>query len=150
MDWSIFSHPAVIWFLIGLVLLLLEFLIPGLIIFFFGIGAWITALAFLIFTPDINIQIVIFLVSSVLALVLLRRYLKKRFFKEGGDNTASLDNEFIGRTAVAETDIPAEGRGKINFKGTLWNADSEVDIKKGDRVIILAKESITLKVKPKD
>ena len=150
MDWSIFSNPAVIWFLIGLVLLLLEFAIPGLIIFFFGIGAWITALAILLFDPGLNIQIVIFLVSSVLALTLFRRYLKKKFFKEGGDDSASLDNEFLGKIAVAETDIPADGRGKVNFKGTLWGADSEVDISKGDRVKITAKESIILKVKPKD
>jgi len=150
MDWDIFSNPAVIWFLIGLVLLLLEFAVPGLIIFFFGIGAWITALAYLIFEPGLNIQILIFLVASILILALLRKYLRKRFFKEGGDDSASLKREFIGKIAVAETDIPADGRGKISFKGTLWSADSEVDIKKGDQVKIVEKESIILKVKPKN
>ena len=38
-----FLKPEVIWCLVGLVLLLLEFILPGLIIFFFGLGAWVVA-----------------------------------------------------------------------------------------------------------
>ena len=77
---DILSDPAVIWFLVGLGLLLLELILPGLMILFFGTGAWVTALACVIFEPSLNWQILIFLVASLLGLVLLRKYLKKRFF----------------------------------------------------------------------
>ena len=77
---DILSDPAVIWFLIGLGLLLLELILPGLVILFFGIGAWITALVCAIADINLNWQIFIFLVASLLGLVLLRKYLKKRFF----------------------------------------------------------------------
>ena len=44
MDWlKEFLKPELIWFLIGLVLLLMEFAIPGLVVLFFGIGAWVVA-----------------------------------------------------------------------------------------------------------
>ena len=41
---DILQDPAVIWFLVGLGLLLLELALPGLVILFFGAGAWVTAL----------------------------------------------------------------------------------------------------------
>jgi membrane protein implicated in regulation of membrane protease activity len=37
--------PVLLWFLAGLVFFALELLLPGLIVFFFGIGAWCAALA---------------------------------------------------------------------------------------------------------
>ena len=46
---DIFAHAAVIWFIIGFVLFLLEFVVPGLILFFFAAGAWIVALLCLFF-----------------------------------------------------------------------------------------------------
>ncbi|MHC4858277.1 MAG: hypothetical protein ACYTBY_11000 [Planctomycetota bacterium] len=40
MDWiKDFMKPEFIWAMVGLILLLLEFALPGLIIFFFGVGA---------------------------------------------------------------------------------------------------------------
>ena len=77
---EILSDPAVIWFLIGLGLLLLELVLPGLVILFFGTGAWVTALVCAIADIRLNVQILIFLVASLLGLVLLRKYLKNRFF----------------------------------------------------------------------
>ena len=67
MDWTeLFSKPEIIWFFIGLLLALLEFGIPGLIILFFGIGAWVTALSCMLFDVGLNGQIIIFIISSLL------------------------------------------------------------------------------------
>lgn len=55
MSLEFLSNPAVIWFFIGLFLLLLEMAVPGLIVMFFGVGAWITALITAIFHPGINV-----------------------------------------------------------------------------------------------
>jgi len=53
---EILSDPAVIWFLIGLGLLLLELVLPGLVILFFGAGAWVTALACVLHDFNLNWQ----------------------------------------------------------------------------------------------
>jgi membrane protein implicated in regulation of membrane protease activity len=143
---TILSNAATVWFIIGLILLLAEFLLPGLIIIFFGIGAWFTSLATGLFEISINFQIIIFLVSSVVLLVVLRKYLKNKFFREKSGQDVSLEDEFINKTAEAETDFKS-GHGKIMFKGTLWNAISNEEIKKGDYVKIVSKDSITLNVK---
>lgn len=144
-----FFTPQVIWFIIGVILLVLELALPGLIVMFFGIGAWITALAIILFHPGINTQLLIFVVSSVLSLLIFRRYLQKTFFSENRDNTNSLEEEFIGKTAIAEIDLISGIRGKVSFKGTTWPAICDTDVSAGEQVIIKEKDSITLLVTKK-
>lgn len=143
-----FFTPTVIWFLIGLVLLLLELIIPGFVIIFFGVGAWITAVVCLIFNIGVNIQLAVFTFSSVLLLLLLRRYLRKQFFSEDKSVVETLADEFLGKTAVVESDIKKGFPGKVSFKGTTWTAMSDETAKKGQLVEIIGKESINLIVKP--
>jgi len=144
---DILSDPAVIWFLIGLGLLLLELALPGLVILFFGAGAWVTALVCAITDINLNWQIFIFLIASLLGLVLLRRYLKRRFFGKTDKAIEDQLEEFIGKKAKAIEDFK-DGSGKVEFKGTRWSARSDTPVKKGDWVTILAKESLILTVKP--
>jgi len=144
---DILSNPAVIWFLVGLGLLLLELILPGLVILFFGAGAWVTALACAIF-PDLSLnwQIAIFLVASLLGLLLLRRYLKKKFFGKSDKEIEDQLEEFIGKKAKAIVDFK-DGLGKVEFKGTHWSASCDEPVSKGQWVTIESKESLILKVK---
>jgi membrane protein implicated in regulation of membrane protease activity len=48
---NIFSRPELFWFILGLVFFLAELIIPGFFIFFFGLGAWMAAVACLIWDP---------------------------------------------------------------------------------------------------
>ena len=143
------SDPAVIWFLIGLGLLLLELALPGLVVLFFGIGAWITSLGHVIFDYNLNIQILVFLVSSLLGLILLRKVLKKRFFDRKKDEIRDQLEEFIGHKAVVSADFES-GSGKVEFKGTNWTAEGDDTLKKGDQVVIEKKVNLTLYVNPKN
>jgi len=148
---SIFSKPEILWFIIGLVLFLLELVIPGFVIFFFGLGAWITALLCLIAEPGINLQVVVFAVTSVLSLLIFRKMIQKRFFYVRNDRSDAVEDEFTGKEAVVVADFDADKRGKVDFKGTTWNAETEsgAKIKKGQIVIILEKVNFKLKVEPK-
>lgn len=148
MDASIFSKPELVWFLVGLLLFLFELVLPGFVIFFFGVGAWVTALACLIGDPGINLQIIIFAVTSVVSLAALRRMIQRKLIIK--DNLAeAVEDEFSGKEATALTDISAGNEGKINFKGTTWNAESESEIHAGQKVIIKGKENFKLFVEPK-
>jgi len=146
---SIFSRPELVWFLIGLVLFLLELVVPGFVIFFFGVGAWITALVCLIGNPGANLQIIIFAVTSVLSLLLLRRLIQNKFFYGSNDDARKVEDEFTGKEGIALTDFSAGKKGKVEFKGTTWTAESDKEIKEGQSVIIKKKDSFNLIVEPK-
>ena len=137
-----------IWLLGGIIGILLELLLPGLIVLFFGCGAVLTGLVAWIFPSlMLNGQLIVFTISSVALLLIFRRMLKNKFFHKSNitETIEEIDTEFIGKTAEAITTFE-QGRGKVEFKGTLWEAISQDSIQKGDLVIINARESITLTV----
>lgn len=143
------NRPELAWFIMGLILLLLELVIPGFVIFFFGVGAWVTALVCLFVNPGINLQIVIFAVSSVLALVTLRKMIQNKFIYNKKDLSEAVEDEFTGREAVAVEDFGPGNRGKVEFKGTSWKARSSSEIHSGQTVKIIEKDDLTLIVEPK-
>ena len=150
MDWlKEFLKPELIWFLIGLLLLLAEFAIPGLIVLFFGIGAWIVAAICRITNPSLNVQLGIFIGTSLLSLVLLRTWLKGIFL---GHVTGRQDlnedlNDFVGERAVVTQAIAPKQLGKVELHGTHWTAEAEAEIAEGTAVEVIAKDNLTLKVK---
>ncbi len=151
MDSHLLSRPEIIWFIIGLALFLLELVLPGFVIFFFGVGAWATALLCLIANPGLNLQVIVFAVTSVLSLLALRRMIQKRFFlARSNDLSDSVEDEFTGKEAVAVGSFKHGDTGKVDFKGTTWSAESEFDISDGQRVTIIYKESFKLFVEPKN
>jgi membrane protein implicated in regulation of membrane protease activity len=141
-----FLTAAVIWIIIGFVFFLLEFVIPGLILFFFAVGAWIVAIVCLFIDISINVQLIIFLVSSIASILLLRKWFSKILWKRK-HSSELLEDEFLGKIAIAETAISPGKNGKVDFKGTTWQATSEDTIEKGENVIITGNESILLIVK---
>lgn len=140
-------QAEVIWFLIGLALILLELAVPGLVLIFFGVGAWVTALVCLVFNIELNTQLFIFLGSSLLSLALLRNTLKKRYMDRKSPD-ADLEDEYIGHTAIALSSFTAGETGKVSFKGSSWNAESSHPITEGQRLKITGYKSIKLFVEP--
>ena len=143
-DWL---KPEIIWFLIGLILLVLEFSAPGLIIAFFGVGAWVVALVALFVDISITTQLVIFLLTSILMLVFLRKSLKKVFKLESFEAQNELE-DFLGHSAQVTEKISPNKPGKVELNGTSWEAESEAEIAKGKTVKIIGRRSITFIVEP--
>jgi len=143
---EIISNLAVAWFVAGAILLLMEFIIPGIFVLFFGIGAMITSLCVYLFHPSLGIQFLIFSSTSILSLVLLRSYLLQRLYKK--DNIVDYDEEFVGALAICVEDIEPEEEGKIDFKGTVWRAISAISVAKGEKVKIINKAGLILEVEP--
>ena len=145
-----FLRPELIWFLIGLALFLLELTMPGLIVAFFGIGAWVVAVLCLSTTLALNTQLLIFLGVSVVSLVVLRKWLKGIFFghiENQQDMTRQL-SEFEGHEAVVKQTIAPHKPGKIELNGTLWTAAADELIEENTTVIVIKSENLTLKVRP--
>ena len=134
------------WLILGMILLMSEFFIPGFIIFFFGVAACLVGVV-TFFVPELGLvwQILTFIIASVMLLILSRRYIPGVF--KGRDIVSDVDidlDDVSGETATAVTDIPADGSGKVEFRGTLWNAVTGEDISAGERVRIISRKNITL------
>lgn len=141
----------IIWFIVGLVMILLEFMQPGLVIVFFGAGAWVVSLlAYLDILETLTSQILVFGVVSLGLLLALRRWVKDKFYGHVGDKQNLNENldEFTGKPVVVLQDvIPGQPGGKIEFKGTTWSAISEEEIKQGETALIVALDGLTIKIK---
>jgi len=142
-----FLKPEVIWFFFGLVLILLEFPLPGIFILFFGLGSWLVSITCLFIAISLTLQLSIFLISSVLLLVLFRSHLQ-RLFGVNTVNDMDEQDDFIGAECVVTVKISAHSPGKIELNGTMWVARSAEDIPVGSRVQITGRESIKFTVEP--
>ncbi len=146
MDWL---TPELLWFLIGLVLIILEFGIPGVVTIFFGIGAWLVALLCLFFNIPLNLQIIVFIIGSIIPLILLRNWIKKMLEGRSDVGTVDLDElaEFLGKKVVVTEKITPEKRGRVEFRGSTWKAEAYENLAVGKTVEIVDKNNITLIVK---
>ena len=141
---SLLNAP-VVWFIIGFVFFVLEFIVPGLILFFFAVGAWVVAILTFLMDVSINAQLIVFVASSVLTILLFRRSLKNLLWTR--KNSSEIEDELIGKTARAQSVIRPGQNGKVEFKGTIWDAASQDIIEAGENVVIIGNESILLIVK---
>lgn len=144
-----FLKPEVIWFFVGVVLLVAEFALPGLIIGFFGVGACVVGVLCLIFDLSLNLQLLLFIVISVVLLVTLRKSVNRIFMGRSrpAESTDTDESEFIGERAVVVEAIAPNAPGKVELHGTQWTAVAEEAIAVGAAVKVIAKENITFKVK---
>lgn len=143
-----FLKPEFIWILIGLILMLMEFAMPGLIVFFFGVGAIVAGVVCIFADISVNIQLVIFIVTSIGSLFLLRSSIKRVFLGQSPDGNEQIDaQENIGKSAKAIEDITAGKIGKVEFQGTNWNAKAINEISSGDTVTITAQDGLVFSVK---
>lgn len=143
--------PALIWFVVGLVMVLLEFAVPGVIIVFFGIGAWIvTILAYFNILPTLESQLLIFCISSIVLLIALRKWIRNKFTGHISDIQNPDENldEFTGKPVKVLSDVlPGQSSGRVEFKGATWSAVSDVPIKEGETATIEKVDGLTLIIK---
>jgi membrane protein implicated in regulation of membrane protease activity len=142
-DWL---RPELIWFLLGLAMLLLELALPGLIIFFFGIGACAVALICLLADISLNMQLTAFLSFSLVLLLTLRKWVKNVFVGRVGERPDELLNEFVGTRAVVTREIRPDHPGRVELHGTNWTAEADEALPEGAVVEIVEKHNLTLRV----
>ena len=134
-----------IWFLIGILLLLAEFVSAGgFFLFFFGVGALAVALvsAAGIHLP-LRLELLLFLGLSISSLFLLRKRLRLRFDRSIPDKEVDrIEND----SAVALEEIAVDGTGKAELRGATWNARNAGSrpISRNERCRVTRVEGLTL------
>jgi membrane protein implicated in regulation of membrane protease activity len=145
------SLPEIIWFVIGLLLILLEFTMPGIILVFFGIGAWIvTILVYADILQSVTSQLFVFAAASLILLLVLRRWVKDKFYGHisGSQDLSQNLDEFTGMKVHVLSDVvPGKTEGIVEFKGANWSAVSDEEIKSGETGVIMKNDGLTLIIK---
>jgi inner membrane protein len=148
---SNFINTPLFWFLLGILFMVIELSHFGFVFFFFGIGAIITALLSLTgISHSIEVNTIIFLVISLLSLALLRRKMSNVFKGKISSkaDAGKATGEIIGEKALSTVKIvPNSINGRVEFHGTIWNAQSDEVIEKGKVVEITGRTNLTLTVK---
>lgn len=103
---------ATMWFIVGVLLLIVEAMHTGILAVFFAVGAWVTAaLMWLGIISGTSAQLAVFLIVSIVSLLLLRSKLRKwmtGLIHPAGED-AALD-DFVGNLATVVEDIePGQG-----------------------------------------
>ena len=140
--------PVLAWFLVGIAFYVVELVVPGFVIFFFGIGAWCTALAAYLTDISLSVQLIVFLVASLTTLVLLRTYLQKIFIGRFQLDEAPPQAQPVATTGVVTEDIVPPAPGKVKYGGTFWTARADEPIRRGTVVKIVQQENLEVKVQP--
>ena len=132
------------WLIIAGLCLVIEIYTVGFFIFWFGIGA-LLALLISFITNNLFIQVVVFLVTSSL-LVVLTKPLMKKFLK----TEKSIPTNYfslIGKNGIVTEKIDSSNStGQVKVKGELWSAISDSDIEKDSKVKVLSVDGVKLKV----
>ena len=123
-DWL--NSPWWGWTVFGILLALLELASPGGFFFlFFGASAVLVgALAWTGLVAEPWVQVTFFSIFSVVASLLFRKPLMARF----GPRTPDIPvDSLIGETATVLDDIPVNGFGKVELRGSTWSAKNNGD-----------------------
>ena len=142
-----------IWLAIGLVLMGVEIIVPGFVIFWFGIGGIITSVLTKLNILNIpELQFLVFFVSSLLFMAAWFLYFK-RYFKKT-DNADARDPTLMDlKGKVIQKIAPGSpGRVELNdyYHGIKeWKAESDTIIEPGDLIEVIESKGINLVVKIK-
>lgn len=139
-----------LWAFLGIFLLGSEMVTPGgFYMLFFGIGALLVgALVGLDVIQSAWMSWLLFSGFSIGSLLLLRPPLRRLMATDRGG--ISPVDTMGGETAIVLEDIPPDGRGKAECRGSTWNAHNlgSRPLIKGQRSLVDHVDGITLWIKP--
>lgn len=137
-----------IWVLAGCLLIVSELLIPGGVVVFLGIaGLMVGGAIKLGYLNSFSSIIFAFFFSSLFLLIFVRAFFMKYF---AGDTTIhNVDEQKDAQGSIVEVveDILPYKEGRVNFRGTAWQARSEEEIVIGSKAIIIRIEGNIIIVK---
>ena len=141
---ELFSHVTHwTWWIMAVVLIILEVPAPGTFFLWMGASAGIVGVALLLF-PELTweLQLTLFAALSIVTILLSRRYLQKN--KGDHSKLSQRGKRYIG-TTVTVVETITNGIGKVRIEDTLWRARG-ADTVIGQRVKIVAIEGATFEI----
>ena len=137
---------AFCWLIAFLVFLTIEMITINLVSIWFAIGA-IVSMGLAYFTNNVLIQMIVFIVVSLVTLLITKPLVKK--FKKV-DFVPTNSDRVIGKVGEVTKRITPDEYGEVKVFGTLWTDFSDDVLNVGDKVIITNIEGVKLIVKKEE
>ena len=140
------GHIGWIWLYFGVFLMLLELLLPGFVVFFFGLAALTVGGLFFLVGDSFGgtAQFATFAVLSILYLLTLRRTFA-RLFKGNKDSKAEVD-ELVGHVGKVTAAIHPPAEGRVHIGDAEWSATAQEAIEVGQVVQVKSRQNLTVQV----
>ena len=121
------------WWIIGLLLIVLEIFAPSAFFLWMGISAGIVGVVLFI-APDLGweYQFMIFAIFSIVSIAIWRRYAKTSSEVSDHPNLNRRGEQYVGRTFTLQEPI-VNGMGKIKVDDSTWKISGE-DCEAGTKV----------------
>jgi membrane protein implicated in regulation of membrane protease activity len=137
------------WFVLGIVLMLLELAVPAFFLVWFGLGALIVgALVAVYSSAPFALQVLAWTAFSLFFVWLWFKVFKPNIYKS---RAGMARGSLIGEVGLVTRDIRPYEKGQVRFQKPIlgdevWESVADEEIRVGQRVRVLEVEGNTLKV----
>ena len=137
------------WWALGLALVVVEMVAPGVFFLWLGIAAGLVGFMVLV-APDLSwqTQVLSFAVLSVLSVAAGRWLLKRHPIHSDEPRLNRRGEQYVGRVFTLEQPI-VNGQGKIRVDDSTWKVEG-ADCVNGTRVRVVGVDGVVLRVEPAD
>ena len=137
-----------LWVYAGCALMFLELIVPGFVLFFFGLAAATVGVLRAVFGEafDVSWQLATFSLASVVYIAVLRRLLKKVFVGGKVEAATDFDHESVGRVGRVTEPIDPPKSGRVLIGDAEWTAVADMPIAAGSDVRVVAQNNLTMSV----
>ncbi len=136
------------WFIIAVVMLVLETMIPGVHFLWFGLAAIVVGIIALATGLAWQWQLIVFALVAVATVFLARRFAHPSIARSDEPDLNVRGAQYIGRTLTV-TEAIKQGRGKVRAGDTIWHAEGE-DVPAGSKVKVVGVDGTALVVERLD
>jgi membrane protein implicated in regulation of membrane protease activity len=138
------------WMVLGVILVVLEILLPGIWFLWLGLGALTTGLIVLIISDlSWQVQSVVFCALSVISVIVGRLIMRSRT-PEDHPTLNKRAAQYIGKVYILE-DSTQRGHGRVRIGDSIWHVqlvDPATELAAGDKVTVTGVDGATLQVEP--
>lgn len=143
-----FDSPVVNWIIAGLALSLLELIVPGVYLIWFGFAAFIVGIAVYFIPLEFTTQLIIFAIASgvfaVIGVAVYRYIFNKAQVPAEYKNLNNTAEQYVGQLVTVAEDA-VDNRTKVKIGDTYWLASCQKAFKQGDTAkVVGVKDSLIL------
>ena len=137
---------TILWGLLFLVLIFIEFVTINLVTLWFACGALIS-LFVSIYVDSVIVQTLVFIIVSLLSLVLTKPIVNKLKIKKVIPTNS---DRYIGQSGEVIKKITPKEKGEVKVMGTVWTAISNEALEVGEDILVEKIDGVKLIVKKED
>ncbi len=128
--------------------MILELVVPGFVLCFFGLSAMSVGALRFMFGEGFSSawQMAAFSILSIVYIVALRRYFKRALMGDKTEEGMALGGEYVGRMGKVTEEIKPPMAGRIMIGDAEWSATADNEIGVGVVVKVVSQKNLTMKV----